>query len=54
MTPKLAERMQPVRVPGAALEAYVVHRGDEIPQQLDHRLHGSSQGLEADLARIMP
>lgn len=43
-----------IRVPGAAIEAYVVHRGDEIPQRLDHRLHGSPGAIEAGLASILP
>ena len=43
-----------VRIPGATLDAYVVHRGDEIPQRLDHRLHGSPQGLEGDPAGVLP
>ena len=49
-----AERMEQVRVKGAAIEAYVVHRGDEIPQRLDHRLHGSSLELEAVPAGMLP
>lgn len=31
------------RLPGTALNAYVIHRGDEIERQLDHRLHGGAQ-----------
>ena len=49
------EGIDQVRVSGAAIEAYVVHR---IPQRLDHRLHGApgTPGTlgGADLASILP
>ena len=31
---------QQVRIPGTAIESYVIHQGDEIEVRLDHRLHG--------------
>ncbi len=30
------------RLPGTALNAYVIHRGDKIERQLDHRIHGTA------------
>jgi hypothetical protein len=28
------------RLPGTTLDAYVIHKGDEIQRRLDYRLHG--------------
>ena len=43
-----------VRIPGTALDAYVVHLGDELGLQLDYRLHGSYQGLDVELLGVKP
>ncbi|MEX2598372.1 MAG: DUF58 domain-containing protein [Dehalococcoidia bacterium] len=37
------ERGETYRLPGTALNAYVIHRGDEIERRLDHRVHGGGQ-----------
>ena len=50
-SPALAEQ---VRIRGAALEAYVIHKGDEIAHALDYRGHGSLQEFDAPLAGMLP
>ena len=40
--------------PAAELGAYVIRRGDEIPQRLDYRVHGKHQGVEPPLVGMLP
>ncbi|MCH9020929.1 MAG: hypothetical protein IIA73_11270 [Proteobacteria bacterium] len=40
--------------PATELEAYVIRRGDEIPQRLDYRLHGTHQGVDMSLLGMLP
>jgi len=42
-------------LPGTNLDAYVVHRGDEIELRLDYRIHGSGKTAAAvPVLGVMP
>ena len=40
--------------PAIELEAYVIRRGDEIPQRLDYRVYGTHQGVDMPLMGMLP
>ena len=40
--------------PATELGAYVVRRGDEIPQRLDYRVYGTHQGVDMSLLGMLP
>ena len=46
------ERDASYRLPGTALDAYVVHKGDEIQRRLDYRLHGIGHAPMAAVGEV--